>query len=136
MERILGVTLGILIVLALAANTILKALSYIADIVGEILIICGIPLMIAFIIWVIYKGAIAMGQAQLVNEERQLQMDRLRIENNRMLLDNQLVEPNKILRDDIGGSIYIESVFNERLARIEANRNHTPVPTTFTYSPH
>lgn len=137
LDKTLVIIAGIVIAVAWV---IASSLPYVLDFLGEILIVCGGIAAVPATLWVAYKAMVAMGQARLSNREHDLHMQRLEIENHRLMLDTQLVAPVgnvlPVSRQLVVSGQVADKSFGLLEMNIDANRKFQDVPTTQTYAPH
>lgn len=141
MERQNGVILILIAVAVMAGSALLESVAYITDFLGEILIVCGIPLVLALVIWGGYKMLQSMAMGRAYNLEHQIMMVREELINEKMRRDLDVIQPTSanilpVARHLIETGQVAEQSIELLSKNIDANRTHAPVPQTLTYSPH
>lgn len=109
-------------------NAIAESMAYLTDMIGEILIMCGLPLVLFAIGYGAYKAFIGYNVGRIESMETALRLERLAIENEGMRLRLELVQPVGNVLPVSRQLVMSNKIAGQSLqlmaANIDANRTH------------
>ena len=128
MEKTIAVIgIGVLAMIVLV-NAIAESMAYLTDMIGEILIMCGVPLVLFAIGYGAYKAFIGYNVGRIESMETALRLERLAIENEGMRLRLELVQPVgnvlPVSRQLVMSNKIAGKSLQLMAANIDANRTH------------
>jgi len=130
----------VIVAITIFATTamIADSIPYIMDVIGEIALVACLLFGLAAIIYALHKSFIAVGNARLSNEENRLYLERMAIDNQRALLDLQIINPKgnvlPVARNLIASGEMAGNAVNLLEMNIDAGRTHPNVPGSLHYS--
>ena len=130
MEKILAIVSISILIMVVLINALANTIGYLTDMIGEVLIVCGLPIVAAGIIFVACRMLIGYNVGRIDAMERAIYLERLSIENQAMLLDLEMVKPvHNVL--PVPRQIVMSGEITDRSLRlletnIIANRTHPP----------
>lgn len=141
-HQIMGKSFGVGAIVVLLGvmfiNALVDSIGYLTDIIGEIVLVCAIPVAVLGGIFMAYRILIGYQVGRIDSIERNLYNERLAIENEAMRKRMELVSPVGNVLPVAYDSIVSGQITGDSLRLLESNidagRTHPNVPNSIHYS--